>query len=136
MNLREQLSFGRGVRCFINQPSTLQPLHQYSGQLCIAFQGDHSPESGMVDIYFTHGEVSSMVAPILSLSPVHSAGDKELYVVCGYNGDYDAGATRLVEASGYNEAQELLISTHFPGVQKVDIQFCGTLTDLLADVLK
>lgn len=136
MNLREQLSFGRGVRCFINQPSTQQPLHQYSGQRCIAFQGDHSPESGMVDIYFTHGEVSSIVAPILSLSPLHSPGDKELYVVCGYDGDYDNQWTRLIEADSYDAAETRLRDTHFPDVNKVHIHFSGRLTDMLNNVLK
>lgn len=136
MNLREQLSSGRGIRCFINQPSTLQPLHQYSGQRCIAFQGAHAPESGMVDVYFTHGPVSSMVAPILSLSPVHSAGDKELYVVCGYDGDYDNQWTRLIEADGYCAAEELLTKTHFPDVEKVHIHFSGRLSDMLNNVLK
>lgn len=136
MNLREQLSYGEGVRCFINQPSTLQPLHQYSGQRCIAFQGDHSPESGLVDIYFTHGPVISMMAPILSLSPLQDAGDKELYVVSGYDGDYDNAWTRLIEASGYLEAEELLKKTHFPDVAKVSIHFAGALTDLLKNVLK
>ncbi len=45
-------------RAWINQPSTLQPLHDRHGQHCIAHDtGDQS-----VTLYFTDGPVHSMLA--------------------------------------------------------------------------
>lgn len=70
-SLRELLSYGRGVRCFINQPSRLQMFHDKHGQRCIAFQGDHSADRGVVDVYFTEGPVASMVIPVAALSIIY-----------------------------------------------------------------
>jgi hypothetical protein len=43
-------------RAWINQPSTLQPLHHLHGKYCIA----HDTHQGSVTIYFTEGDVHSM----------------------------------------------------------------------------
>lgn len=45
-------------RAWINQPSTLQPLHALHGQCCIV--EDHGDES--VRLWFTQGTVHSMEA--------------------------------------------------------------------------
>ncbi len=63
-------------------------------------------------------------------------GDKALYVVCGYDGDYDNQWTRLIEAESYDAAETLLMDTHFPDVDKIHIHFSGRLTDMLNDILK
>lgn len=45
-------------RAWINQPSTLQPLHNLHGKRCIVHDtGDQS-----VTLYFTDGDVHSMTA--------------------------------------------------------------------------
>jgi hypothetical protein len=54
-------------RAWINQPSTLQPLHDRHGQHCIVNDlGDNC-----VDIYFTEGDVHSMRVSRLCISRVH-----------------------------------------------------------------
>lgn len=53
-------------RAWINQPSTLQPLHDLHGQHCIAVDyGD-----GDVTIYFTEGAVHSMLVSNLCISQI------------------------------------------------------------------
>lgn len=54
-------------RAWINQPSTLQPLHRMHGRRCIAHDtGDQS-----VTLYFTDGDVHSMMAPRQCISRIH-----------------------------------------------------------------
>ena len=63
----------RVYRGWVNQPSTLQPLHELSGTRCIVV--DYSDRC-TVDIYFTEGNVHSMRVPRLCISEYHlsSAG--------------------------------------------------------------
>ena len=54
-------------RAWINQPSTLQPLHDRHGQRCIVNDtGDQS-----VTLYFTDGDVHSMTALRQCISRIH-----------------------------------------------------------------
>jgi len=53
-------------RCWINQPSTLQPLHKLHGTNVMVLGG---PEwNGMVQIYFLSGDVISQLCDPLALS--------------------------------------------------------------------
>ena len=54
----------RPRRCWINQPSTLQPLHKYHGTLVLAVPYAETSS----DCYLLSGDVVSMIAPNLSLS--------------------------------------------------------------------
>lgn len=54
-------------RAFINQPSTLQPLHDRHGQHCIV----NDLDDNCVDIYFTEGDVHSMRVSRQCISRVH-----------------------------------------------------------------
>ena len=45
-------------KAWVNQPSALQPLHKYHGKIGIAVK-----ENETVTVYFTEGEVYSMVVP-------------------------------------------------------------------------
>ncbi len=54
----------RPYRAWINQPSTLQPLHHFHGSRVIAYD-----EGGVTTIYFLEGKTISQVANPLSLSP-------------------------------------------------------------------
>lgn len=56
----------RPYRAWINQPSTLQPLHTMHGMRCIAINDPKTP--GTADIYFTEGDLISMRADTLCLS--------------------------------------------------------------------
>lgn len=60
-------------RAWINQPSTLQPLHSLHGKRCIVHDtGDQS-----VTLYFTDGEVHSMTAMRQCISRIYlSAADQ------------------------------------------------------------
>lgn len=51
-------------RCWINQPSTLQPLHKYHGQNVLAVPYTDDSQA----VYFLSGGVISMVVPSLALS--------------------------------------------------------------------
>lgn len=55
-------------RAWINQPSTLQPLHHLHGQRCIAVRD----RPGNLRLYFTEGDILSMdVSPMcVSTSPI------------------------------------------------------------------
>ena len=54
-------------RAWINQPSTLQPLHHLHGKFCIAHDtGDQS-----VTLYFAEGNVHSMTALRKCISRVY-----------------------------------------------------------------
>lgn len=54
-------------RAWINQPSTLQPLHHLHGTACIVHDtGDQS-----VTLYFTSGDVHSTTALRQCISRVH-----------------------------------------------------------------
>jgi hypothetical protein len=53
-------------RAWINQPSTLQPLHHLHGTPCIAMED----RPGNVRLYFVEGAVHSMDADPLSISKV------------------------------------------------------------------
>jgi hypothetical protein len=54
-------------RAFINQPSTLQPLHKLHGQRCIVDdKGDDD-----VTLYFTDGPIHSMTALRQCISRLH-----------------------------------------------------------------
>lgn len=50
-------------RAFINQPSANQPLHKLHGKWCVV----EDTGKKTVTIYFTEGEVHSMVVPRLCL---------------------------------------------------------------------
>ena len=54
-------------RAWINQPSTLQPLHALHGTYCIACDRD----GANVHLYFTEGDVHSMVAPRTCIARVY-----------------------------------------------------------------
>lgn len=47
----------KAIRMWINQPSTLQPLHKYHGTNVLAI-----PEAGGYTIYFLSGDTISMQA--------------------------------------------------------------------------
>lgn len=53
-------------RAWINQPSTLQPLHKLHGTYCIAVED----RPGNVRLYFTEGPVHSMDADPLWITEV------------------------------------------------------------------
>ena len=57
----------RFARCFINQPSNLQPLHAYHGLEVIAFH-DASSDSNTRCVYPTSGPIISMEIPKQCLS--------------------------------------------------------------------
>jgi hypothetical protein len=59
-------------RARISQPSTLQPLHELDGRMCIAV--DNGPDD--VRLYFTDGPVHSMQAKRLWITRIRlsSAG--------------------------------------------------------------
>lgn len=54
-------------RAWINQPSTLQPLHDMHGQRCIV--ADYGDDC--IDIYFTDGDTHSMRVHRLCVSQIH-----------------------------------------------------------------
>jgi len=54
-------------RAWINQPSTLQPLHEYHGKRCIVNDTDDKT----VTIYFTEGAIHSMMVPRLCISRIY-----------------------------------------------------------------
>lgn len=56
-------------RMWINQPSTLQPLHKLNGINVLADTQDNEHSGKSIRIYFLNGEVVSQLAPKLSLSP-------------------------------------------------------------------
>lgn len=59
----------RPYRAWVNQPSTLQPLHSHHGTRVIAYDG---PD--VTTIYFLSGDVISVVCPKSALSmgwPAH-----------------------------------------------------------------
>ena len=56
-------------RAWVNQPSTLQPLHDRHGEFCIV--NDKDPSANDVDIYFTTGDVHSMSVSRLCISRVY-----------------------------------------------------------------
>ena len=62
-------------RAWINQPSTLQPLHDRHGQRCIVHDtGDQS-----VTLHFTDGDVHSMTALRQCISRIYlSAADQRV----------------------------------------------------------
>ncbi len=62
-------------RAWINQPSTLHPLHDRHGQRCIAHDtGDQS-----VTLYFTDGDVHSMTALRQCISRIYlSAAEQKV----------------------------------------------------------
>lgn len=54
-------------RAWVNQPSNLQPLHDFHGKNCIVNDsGDVT-----VTIWFTHGPVHSIVVPRNCVSRIH-----------------------------------------------------------------
>lgn len=55
-------------RAVIDQPSTLQPLHNLHGIYCIVVDDD--PSSNDVRIYFTEGDTHSMVVLRLWVSKI------------------------------------------------------------------
>jgi hypothetical protein len=55
-------------RMWINQPSTLQPLHHLNGTNVLVDEKDVSPSGESVTIYFITGDVIKQYAPKLSLS--------------------------------------------------------------------
>lgn len=57
----------RTYRAWINQPSTLQPLHDKHGQRCIVVD---DREKGTVRAWFTEGAVHSMEIPRLCVSEI------------------------------------------------------------------
>ncbi len=61
---------------------------------------------------------------------------EKLYLVSGYSGDPESTQTDLVEAGNAQIAQDIFVRKHFPDAMNWDIHFAGTLTNLLADVLK
>lgn len=56
-------------RAWINQPSTLQPLHSLHGKVCIVHDNDINSRN--VTLYFTEGDVHSMDASRLCVSRVY-----------------------------------------------------------------
>lgn len=61
----------RLYRAWINQPSTLQPLHKYHGKVCIAYD-NHTDD---LTVYFTSGPIHSMTVlrECVSQIPLSSA---------------------------------------------------------------
>jgi len=57
--------FAHYGRAWINQPSTLQPLHRRHGQNVLAFHEDATH----CRIYFLSGDAASARVPTLCLSP-------------------------------------------------------------------
>ena len=57
----------RIYRAFINQPSTLQPLHKLDGVRCIVVD---DPDKDRVILHFTEGDVHSMLADRLCISQI------------------------------------------------------------------
>jgi hypothetical protein len=53
-------------RAYINQPSTLQPLHKLHGKSCIAVHD----RPGNVRLYFTEGTIHSLDADPLCISRI------------------------------------------------------------------
>ena len=56
-------------RAIINNPSTLQPLHEIHGKTCIAIDNGDK----WIDIYFTDGPMHSMRAPKLHVTEVKTS---------------------------------------------------------------
>lgn len=54
------------IRMWINQPSTLQPLHKLHGTNVLAIDCNYNDR--LKEIYFLQGDTISMLAPKLSLS--------------------------------------------------------------------
>lgn len=52
-------------RMWINQPSSLQPLHKDHGKLVLAIKLGKTPNS---QVYFTSGDVISAIYPTIILS--------------------------------------------------------------------
>jgi hypothetical protein len=65
MEIKMSQKIYRGV---INQPSTLQPLHDMHGKYCIVVDDDSS--SKVVRLYFIEGVVHSMMAPRLCVDKI------------------------------------------------------------------
>lgn len=57
----------RTYRAWINQPSTLQPLHNFHGQYCIV----EDTGENTVRVWFTHGPIHSMQIPRMCISEVN-----------------------------------------------------------------
>jgi hypothetical protein len=57
-------------RAWINQPSTLQPLHSLHGKYCIVIDDDQA----FVKLCFTEGDIHSMMADRKCVSQVHLSG--------------------------------------------------------------
>lgn len=53
-------------RAWINQSSTLQPLHKYYGKKGIAIE-----ENGIITLHFSEGTLLSMVVPKICLSKTY-----------------------------------------------------------------
>lgn len=49
----------RPYRAWIDQPSTLQPLHHMHGKVCIAYDDGDNYST----VYFTEGDTHSMIVP-------------------------------------------------------------------------
>jgi len=65
MDVTTELSYGRPVRCWVNEPSTLQPDHEFHGKVGIAI-----PAPGpIVEVFFCDGPVISTHIEKLYLSP-------------------------------------------------------------------
>jgi superfamily II DNA/RNA helicase len=86
-------------RAFINQPSTLQPLHDRHGQRCIVY--DIGGE--FVVLYFTEGAVHSMEASRQCISRIYLS-DAETFTYdvnlhglkIGSNGDFTVSSSEMV----------------------------------------
>lgn len=54
------------MRMWVNQPSTLQPYHEYHGERVLAYYEGYD---NTYRVYFLHGETVSMQMPRMALSP-------------------------------------------------------------------
>ena len=69
----ERPKIGRTYRAWINQPSTLQPLHALHGKYCIA----QNTGGGGVRLWFTEGPVHSMDAMRLWISECYLSATQQ-----------------------------------------------------------
>lgn len=53
-------------RCWINAPSTLQPVHHWHGRNVIVDRGDR--DGVCVTVYFTEGQIISAMIPSMYLA--------------------------------------------------------------------
>lgn len=53
--------FKKPKRVWINSPSTLQPYHKWHGKVGIAIQDVHKSGAKDIVIYFTEGDIHSMI---------------------------------------------------------------------------